>query len=151
MASRGSCALLVGYTSTLRTNHFTQPFLGLVIPPVFSKKATHLLCPSGTGLKFDKAQEWGIPVVSVGWLAAMATSGVVPDVKPYLVGGSGGVSPPPPLPAEESMKSHANLPSIKGKGKARATDTEDGMEIDNQMHDITNSEVLLFYFAFYYI
>ena len=121
-----------------------------MIPPVFSKKATHLLCPSGTGLKFEKAQEWGIPVVSVGWLSAMATSGVVPDVEPYLVGGLCGVSPPPPMPAEASMKTHANLPSIKGKGKARATDAEDGMEIDNQMHDITNSEVLLFYFAFYY-
>ena len=140
MASRGSCAPLVGYTSTLLTNHFTQLFLGVVIPPVFSKKATHLLCPSGTGLKFDKAQEWGIPVVSVGWLSAMGTSGVVPNVEPYLVGGLGGVSPPPPPPAEESMKT-----SIKGKGKARAADTEDGMEIDNQMHDITNSEVLLFF------
>ncbi|KAG6878077.1 hypothetical protein C0992_008613 [Termitomyces sp. T32_za158] len=61
--------------------------LGIKLEQSFSKKSTHLLCPSGTGLKFDKALEWGTPVVTVQWLAHIATTGVIPPTSEY----------PPPL------------------------------------------------------
>ncbi|KAF8834783.1 hypothetical protein BDN67DRAFT_959642 [Paxillus ammoniavirescens] len=64
--------------------------LGVTLAPTFSRRSTHLLCPSGTGAKFDKALEWQIPVVSVAWLEDMAREGTIPAVDAYLVGGSQG-------------------------------------------------------------
>ncbi|KAG5721488.1 S-M checkpoint control protein rad4 [Termitomyces sp. T112] len=58
--------------------------LGIKLEQFFSKKSTHLLCPSGTGLKFDKAREWGTPVVTVQWLARIATTGVIPPISEFL-------------------------------------------------------------------
>jgi DNA replication regulator DPB11 len=62
-------------------------YLGITLLPVFSKRATHLLCPSAEGLKFDKAQEWGIPVVGMEWMEEIKRTGVIPDVDRFLVSG----------------------------------------------------------------
>lgn len=42
--------------------------------PAFSKKTTHLLCPSRQGLKAEKALEWEIPVVDMTWLEDLLVS-----------------------------------------------------------------------------
>lgn len=42
--------------------------------PTFSKKTTHLLCPSRQGPKAEKALEWGIPVVDMIWLGSLVVS-----------------------------------------------------------------------------
>ena len=42
--------------------------------PTFSKKTTHLLCPSRQGPKAEKALEWGIPVVDMVWLEGLLVS-----------------------------------------------------------------------------
>ncbi|CAL1715793.1 unnamed protein product [Somion occarium] len=94
--------------------------LGLTIAPNFSRRSTHLLCPSRSGAKFEKAQEWGIPVVGMEWLEEMIHSGRVPgfhigDDSGYRQGGFA-----------SKGKGKAN-----GKGKERATD---------MMMDITNNE-----------
>ena len=60
-------------------------FVGINLAPIFSRRATHLLCPSGTGLKFEKACQWGIPVVNVHWLVKMAESGQIPGLDGFLV------------------------------------------------------------------
>ncbi|EAU85222.2 hypothetical protein CC1G_06238 [Coprinopsis cinerea okayama7 len=96
--------------------------LGINIIPLFTRKATHLLCPSGTGAKFEKAGEWGIPVVSYSWLQAIASSGTIPPADDYLVTG-------PPSAAD---KANDHSIDIKGKGKAVAND-------DVRMQDITNN------------
>lgn len=49
------------------------------IAPNFSRRTTHLLCPSREGAKFDKAVEWGIPVVDMQWLRRIVHEGVVPS------------------------------------------------------------------------
>lgn len=59
--------------------------LGMTLAPVFSRQATHLLCPSATGAKFNKAREWGVPVVHMGWLTEAVRMGVVPDTHAFLV------------------------------------------------------------------
>ncbi|TDL25835.1 hypothetical protein BD410DRAFT_765587 [Rickenella mellea] len=59
--------------------------LGATTPDKFSRGSTHLLCPSGTGAKFDKAREWGIPAVGLEWLTAIAHTGVISTVLDYLV------------------------------------------------------------------
>lgn len=59
--------------------------LGMTLAPVFSRQATHLLCPSATGAKFNKAREWGVPVVHMGWLTEAVHTGSVPDVPAFLV------------------------------------------------------------------
>ncbi|KDR78628.1 hypothetical protein GALMADRAFT_223890 [Galerina marginata CBS 339.88] len=122
-----------------RTMSLTRLFraLGIVLPPVFTRRATHLLCPSGTGLKFEKAQEWGVPVINMQWLGAMASSGVIPPVHEYLV-----------LDSIERMDVDVDRKDVKGKGKAvdkgkqRATshDVDDAMdvEVEGKMNDITN-------------
>ena len=55
------------------------------LAPGFSRHATHLLCPSGVGAKFEKAQEWGTPIVAVGWLEEIARMGRITAVTTYLV------------------------------------------------------------------
>ncbi|KIY66758.1 hypothetical protein CYLTODRAFT_491227 [Cylindrobasidium torrendii FP15055 ss-10] len=61
--------------------------LGMEVEPVFSKKVTHLLCPSGVGAKYNRAREWGIPVIGMGWVEEAARTGELVDLTPYLVGG----------------------------------------------------------------
>lgn len=63
--------------------------LGMSISPNFSRRTTHLLCPSRTGAKFDKAVEWRIPVVDMAWFATIATTGVLPDNLPDINVGAG--------------------------------------------------------------
>ncbi|KAF9078080.1 hypothetical protein BDP27DRAFT_1310729 [Rhodocollybia butyracea] len=55
--------------------------LGVNLLSNFSKRATHLFCPSAQGLKFDKAQEWGVPVVGMDWVEELKVTGIVPDVR----------------------------------------------------------------------
>ncbi|KAJ7047937.1 hypothetical protein C8F04DRAFT_26484 [Mycena alexandri] len=87
--------------------------LGITLAPAFSRSTTHLLCPSATGPKYTRAREWGVPIVGMGWLAAMAREGRVPDVGAFLVDG-------------EEVK------VVKGKGKEKE-------KAEETMVDITNS------------
>ena len=127
-------------------------FVGINLAPTFSRRATHLLCPSGTGLKFEKACEWGIPVVNVHWLVKMAESGQIPGLDGFLVSSTCDVEAPETADGmvldEENAKDRKDL---KGKGKAiekgkeRARDQGiDGemsmlVDVEDQMNDITNS------------
>jgi hypothetical protein len=63
--------------------------LGITLAQTFSRRSTHLLCPSACGAKYDKAREWNIPVVGMAWLEDMATEGKVPDINEYLIGDAG--------------------------------------------------------------
>jgi hypothetical protein len=63
--------------------------LGITLAQIFSRRSTHLLCPSGCGAKYDKAKEWNIPVVGMAWLEDMATEGKIPDISEYLIGDVG--------------------------------------------------------------
>jgi DNA replication regulator DPB11 len=74
---------------------------GVPVAPAFSRRSTHLLCPSGAGAKFDKAREWGVPVVGTAWLAEVARTGMIPPPGHFLVG-SGGVALPVPEPEVET-------------------------------------------------
>lgn len=51
------------------------PWTGINLVPTFSRRISHLLCPSKTGPKYDKAREWNIPVVDMSWLAGVVSSG----------------------------------------------------------------------------
>ncbi|KIK82227.1 hypothetical protein PAXRUDRAFT_832338 [Paxillus rubicundulus Ve08.2h10] len=115
--------------------------LGVTLAPAFSRRSTHLLCPSGTGAKFDKALEWKIPVVSVTWLEDMARQGTIPAVDGYFVGGSqegaifdgdvGHVDAHPQDPNHMDARD-------KGKGKEKEKGT------NQQMANITNSTQPMF-------
>ena len=59
--------------------------------PTFSKKTTHLLCPSRQGPKAEKAVEWGIPIVDTSWLESLLVSTTNSPVV------EGGVNLLPPL------------------------------------------------------
>ncbi|KAG2147749.1 uncharacterized protein EDB93DRAFT_1146459 [Suillus bovinus] len=63
--------------------------LGITLAQIFSRRSTHLLCPSACGTKYDKAKEWNIPVVGMAWLEDMAKEGKVPDISEYLIGDIG--------------------------------------------------------------
>ena len=52
--------------------------IGITHAPTFTRRTTHLLCPSREGKKFEKAPEWGIEVVGMEWLHAVAREGRVP-------------------------------------------------------------------------
>ncbi|KZV77250.1 hypothetical protein PENSPDRAFT_747002 [Peniophora sp. CONT] len=53
--------------------------LGITHASVFSPRNTHLLCPSGTGKKWEKAGEWGVRVVGMEWFEGMVRSGEVSE------------------------------------------------------------------------
>ncbi|TRM55738.1 hypothetical protein BD626DRAFT_636522 [Schizophyllum amplum] len=72
---------------------------GITHAPTFTRRTTHLLCPSRIGKKFEKAPEWGIKVVDMAWLRAIARDGRVPkDTSPAVA------------------------PPVNGKGKGRMED-----------------------------
>ncbi|OJT01769.1 DNA topoisomerase 2-binding protein 1 [Trametes pubescens] len=56
--------------------------LGIPHAPNFSRRTTHLLCPSGEGAKAEKAREWGTPIIDMLWLAEMARTGQIPLTAP---------------------------------------------------------------------
>jgi len=45
--------------------------IGASHAPTFSKKTTHLLCPTRQGPKTEKALEWGVPVFDMVWLEGL--------------------------------------------------------------------------------
>lgn len=78
--------------------------------PAFSRKTTHLLCPSRQGPKAEKALEWGIPVIDITWLEdlllSVADSFVTENEISSLAPPNkddGGFVEPEPSPAPESV------------------------------------------------
>ena len=57
----------------------------MVHAPTFSRATTHLLCPSATGAKYDKARVWGTPVVDMRWLSYIAKTGAMPPRGTFVV------------------------------------------------------------------
>ena len=124
--------------------------LGIKLAPTFTRRSTFLLCPSGTGLKFEKAQEWGVPVVGLGWLRAMAQTGNIPDPSGYTVEKirvSDGVS----VHANDAAKTKEYDSDItkgkvidKGKGKATTVDIN-AMDVDRDAK--TNGVIQSKYFV----
>ncbi|TFK50096.1 hypothetical protein OE88DRAFT_1682172 [Heliocybe sulcata] len=108
--------------------------LGITLAPSFSRRSTHLLCPSAAGAKYEKAKEWSIPVVDLRWLEDMARVGMIRDICDYAVSGEG---EPPRSSGEENDRSVV-VQDVKGKGKAK----EPEPELDVRMIDITNGDSL---------
>ncbi|KAG6810576.1 hypothetical protein H0H92_011276 [Tricholoma furcatifolium] len=88
--------------------------LGIRLEQFFSKKSTQLLCPSATGPKFDKALEWGTPVVTMQWLIEIATTGTVPPASEFLASGADCNAGP----SRRASIMEVNIVDVKGKGKA---------------------------------
>jgi DNA replication regulator DPB11 len=135
-------------------------FVGINLAPTFSRRATHLLCPSGTGLKFERACQWGIPVVNVHWLVKMAESGQIPGLDGFLVPAPGCEVQAPEavdhmVVDEEIAKDKKDLKGKgkaieKGKGRARDQSIE-GDIVGDQMNDITNSSQFFFKLIFFLV
>ncbi|KAF9554743.1 hypothetical protein CPC08DRAFT_726916 [Agrocybe pediades] len=115
--------------------------LGITFTPTFSRKCTHLLCPSGTGQKYDKAREWGVPVVGREWLMMLCETGEVPvrGVGEVLGGAGEGVEMDVDIPGGGELSTKKK--DLKGKGKERAQEV-DRMDVDvdgeGNLVDITN-------------
>jgi len=136
-------------------SHHAYVCVGINLAPTFSRRATHLLCPSGTGLKFEKACQWGIPIVNVHWLAKIVESGQVPGLDGFLVSAptcDDAHVPDAPVASdcmvidEEKAKDKKDL-----KGKGKAVDKGKGLQsisgemliavnVADRMNDITNSK-----------
>ncbi|KAF7336075.1 hypothetical protein MSAN_02321500 [Mycena sanguinolenta] len=105
--------------------------LGITLAPAFSRHATHLLCPSGTGAKYARALQWGVPVVDMRWLAAMARTGVVPEVHAFLVSPAEAdvdAAPEPQPPSADQIPDRIEAPEesvVPLLGKRPATQVED--------------------------
>ena len=117
-------------------------FLGITLAPVFTRRSTHLLCPSGPDQKFNKAHEWDIPVVSLSWLSAVMTSGLIPPVGDFIVSGPTTLGL---LQAPLGATKNSAQKDIKCKGKAVDNGKEHeascdmDVDADNRMNDITNN------------
>lgn len=87
--------------------------LGANLAQNFSRRSTHLLCPSQTGAKHEKAKEWDIPVIDTSWLAEILKTGEIP---PSIIEGD---SPPPePMQVDRKGKGKAVEPGVEGKSVA---------------------------------
>jgi len=88
------------------------------------KDASLLICPSATGAKFEKACEWGIPVVHLNWLESISRTGIIPSTDDFKVTAG-------PSSSDD-----------KGKGKASI------FAEDTIMVEVTNSELSMTFFGF---
>jgi hypothetical protein len=87
--------------------------LGANLAQNFSRRSTHLLCPSHIGAKHEKAKEWDIPVIDTSWLAEILKMGAIP---PSIIEGD---SPPPePMQVDRKGKGKAVEPEVEGKSVA---------------------------------
>ena len=116
--------------------------LGITLVPMFTRRSTVLLCPSGTGLKYEKAQEWSVPVVGLEWLKEMATTGEIPEVEKHVVKRCAS-SIHIGIVANNEEDGRVVDVAEQGKGKATSVGMDDamGMDVDLQMHDVTTSEL----------
>ncbi|KAI0648707.1 hypothetical protein C8Q79DRAFT_1007282 [Trametes meyenii] len=123
--------------------------LGIVHAPNFSRRTTHLLCPSGEGAKADKAREWGTPIIDMDWLAAVARTGQLPSAPSPSIAGNALVDrdgevdlqvmefagePEVLMATQHPPPSRSIGGDRKGKGK------EKDMSRDESMVDITNED-----------
>ncbi|KAH7341527.1 hypothetical protein B0J17DRAFT_714695 [Rhizoctonia solani] len=54
--------------------------LGISSTETFAKRVnTHLLCPTRSGLKYDKALQWKVTVVDMDWIYNIAKEGWIPE------------------------------------------------------------------------
>ncbi|OCH94853.1 hypothetical protein OBBRIDRAFT_884411 [Obba rivulosa] len=93
--------------------------LGINLATKFSRRSTHLLCPSGTGAKAEKARDWDIPVVDMTWLANVASTGILPMLHETDTKAGGTTSAAIHQEAADPDIPRVNL---KGKGKEHAPD-----------------------------
>jgi hypothetical protein len=100
------------------------------LPPTFSRRSTHLLCPSARGAKYDKARLWGVSVVGMEWLIALATTGKVPDPRDFEV------APGAENATTMDVDDYSPVRDLKGKGKANQAEDEDVTIVD-----ITNGKL----------
>ncbi|TFY52675.1 hypothetical protein EVJ58_g9881 [Rhodofomes roseus] len=105
--------------------------LGITVAPNFSRHSTHLLCPSRTGAKAEKAVEWDVPVVDMTWLAAIANTGSISPAQHGTDSAQGPLLEPETEPAEMDWDVVPPEVDRKGKGKAKA-------DLEDTMSDITN-------------
>ncbi|KAF8526261.1 hypothetical protein BU17DRAFT_62242 [Hysterangium stoloniferum] len=101
--------------------------IGANFPSAFSRRSTHLVCPSGRGAKYDKAREWNVRVVNLDWLFAIANTGTIPDAGDFEV-----VQDSNDRVDVDGDNGERSV-DIKGKGRADITEDKDG-----KMTDITN-------------
>lgn len=115
MLSVGHCNTSLGVVLNIMI------YTGMTLSPNFSRRSTHLLCPSRTGAKHDKALEWGIPVIGMEWMSEIARTGTIP------------VTAVSEANSWDDMYADVTEQPIpdKGKGKARA--------VDSRIMDVTNS------------
>ncbi|EPQ54267.1 hypothetical protein GLOTRDRAFT_78211 [Gloeophyllum trabeum ATCC 11539] len=97
--------------------------LGINLALNFSRRSTHLLCPSAIGPKYEKALEWGIPVVGMEWLERIGRSGIIFEV------------PVSELTGRSENQAIVHVLDVKGKGKAKEVEYAPDLRIT----DITNS------------
>jgi hypothetical protein len=110
-------------------NRFTKDFLsGAEFASGLSKtKTTHLVSAQSSGIKMIKATEWKIPTVSREWMYAMARTGTLEPIDPYILTlepeGSTGPSSTVPQPSTNARIKLAsagtmNLSTISDAGSA---------------------------------
>lgn len=64
------------------------------------RHTTHLISPEPSGQKYEKATDWGVPVVHDNWLLAMVRTSALHDYEPYrLVAGQ-----PVPVSERETLE-----------------------------------------------
>jgi len=116
--------------------------LGITLVPMFTRRSTVLLCPSGTGLKYEKAQEWSVPVVGLEWLKEMATTGEIPEVEKHVVKRCAS-SIHIGIVANNEEDGRVVDVAEQGKGKATSVGMDDamGMDVDLHMHDVATGEL----------
>lgn len=116
--------------------------LGITLASVFNRRNTHLLCRSATGIKYEKAQEWGIPVVSLAWLRELTETGRIPDVTANT--GKEVTESCAPIAWNavevEMIDDSKVIKKVdKGKGRAISPELDRPMELDtDKMQDITS-------------
>ncbi|KAG5641864.1 hypothetical protein DXG03_004088 [Asterophora parasitica] len=100
--------------------------LGINLEQFFSRRSSHLLCPAATGPKFDKACQWGTPVVTMEWLTTIATAGHIPATSGFLVpayqDSIRGRRPEGPMEVDTDAKGKGKAVD-KGKGKILVEDS----------------------------
>ena len=106
--------------------------LGITLAPTFSRHSTHLLCPSRQGAKAEKAVEWGVPIVDMAWLEAIARTGSIPPVQ-----SSGESAQEPGSEQEPPLAEGDAQPGVDREGKERAT-----ISAEATILDITNGRLL---------
>jgi len=120
--------------------------LGGIAQEIFAKKdnkaknakgSTHLICPEGSGQKYEAAMKWGLPIVTRDWVTSCHRDILWVSEQPFLVGDSTTVTAGKPMPSVDTKEAELTVVEENKDVTITSTDANNSRSRRRESDEIT--------------